>query len=402
MGLFEKGIIVIDIKDKYKCSGCWACANACPKQCIKMEMDSEGFHYPKVDVNVCIDCGLCDKVCPNQKPEIDDAIPVNYTVQHKDKDIRRHSTSGGFFTAISRLAIEQGGVVFGAAFDDKMVLRHQYAETIEECVKFRGSKYVQSLVGDTYKTAKRFLVEGRIVVFSGTPCQIAGLMGFLGNKRYDNLITVDLVCHGVPSPKLIKAYFEYHSSKFGSKVIDYLSRDKHYSYSYSTSTIVFENKCAQYHKGKDADFMLGLYFKDLISRPSCYMCHYKTLNRISDFTIFDCWDAPSVSPELDRYGATNVFIHSEKGKSLFEQLKRDFVWAHEDIELIIKRDGVMIKNRVIENPFRSHLFNDLNNGMSIPEIENKYNHKSIVKKIISSIKPLMYKIGVFDLYMKLK
>lgn len=393
---------MIEIKDKSKCCGCWACANACPKNCITMVEDNEGFHYPEVNTESCIDCGLCNKACPELKPEMDDERPINYTVQHKDTNVRRHSTSGGFFTAISRWVIEQGGVVFGAAFDEHMVLRHQYAETLDECAKFRGSKYVQSLVGDSYKKVKNFLAQGRVVVFSGTPCQVAGLMGFLGNRKYEGLVTVDLVCHGTPSPLLLKEYFSYHSSQLGSTPVGYFSRDKHYSYSYSTATIEFKDKKVSYHKGKDSDFMLGLYFKDLISRPSCYKCHFKTLNRVSDFTIFDCWDAPSVSDKLDRSGATNVFIHSEKGNNIFEQLKSDFVWAQGDIVPIIKRDGVMIKNRVTENPLRSQLFAALNNGMSIPEIEEKYNHKSIIKKLVSAIKPLMYKIGVFDLYMKIK
>ncbi len=393
---------MIAIKNKYKCSGCWACANICPKQCIAMEMDPEGFHYPKINMEDCIDCGLCEKVCPNLRPEMDDAVPVNYTVQHKDKVVRRLSTSGGFFTAISRWAIEQGGVVFGAAFDNQMVLRHQYAETIEECAKFRGSKYVQSLIGDSFRKVKQFVTEGRVVIFSGTPCQVAGLMGFLGGKTYENLVTVDLICHGVPSPLLLKKYLSYHSSCLGAEPVNYLSRDKHYSYSYSTASIEFKGGNAEYHKGKESDLMLGLYFKDLISRPSCYQCHYKTLNRVSDITIFDCWDAPSVSPKLDRSGATNVFIHSKKGETVFEQLKRDLIWVHSDIDPIIKRDGVMIKNRVTENPLRNQLFADVNNGMSIPELEDKYIHKSAIKKWILSIKPCMYKLGVFDLYMKIK
>lgn len=393
---------MIQILDKSLCCGCWACANICPKRCIEMKMDFEGFHYPIVDTESCVSCGLCNKVCPIEKTMEDDTKPRSFVIQHKDIIIRRDSTSGGFFTAAARWAIEQGGVVFGAAFDKDMVLRHQYSETLEGCVKFRGSKYLQSLIGESYKVAKSFLTLGRIVVFSGTPCQIAGLHHFLGSRKYNHLLTVDLVCHGVPSPRLASEYFTYNSFKVGSSVVDYRSRDKYYGYSYSTATIIFRDKCKQYHKGKESDFMLGLYFKDLISRPSCYTCHFKTLHRVSDITIFDCWDAPSVSNKFDRSGATNVFVHTPRGKEMFEALKRDFIWSESDIEPVIKRDGIMIKNRVMLNPRRNELFQDLNNNLGIEDIAAKYLPTTMKNRILSSIKPLLFKFGIFDLYMNLK
>lgn len=176
---------MIEIEDKSKCCGCWACENACPKNCITMVEDEEGFRYPHIDKDVCIDCGMCEKVCPLKQPKMDDATPDSYVVQQKDKEILRSSTSGGFFSAIAKWAIDQGGVVFGAAFDEDMELRHSYSETLEGCAKFRGSKYVQSLIGDSYKNAKNFLAQGRVVVFSGTPCQISGLYHYLRGKKYD-------------------------------------------------------------------------------------------------------------------------------------------------------------------------------------------------------------------------
>lgn len=393
---------MIQITDKSQCCGCWACANACPKQCIEMKMDNEGFHYPQINTDLCIDCGLCDKVCPIKKPKEDDSVPQNFVVQHKDATILRDSTSGGFFTAVARWAINQGGVVFGAAFDKNMVLRHQYSETLEECAKFRGSKYLQSLIGNTYKTAKNFLAQGRVVVFSGTPCQIAGLYTFLGNRKYTSLLTVDLVCHGTPSPLLAREYFTYHAQKTGSPVVDYRSRDKHYGYSFSTATISFKDSNKQYHHGMESDFMLRLYFKNLISRPSCYKCHFKTLHRVSDITIFDCWDAPSVSPKFNNKGATNVFIHSAHGQEVFELLKQDFIWNVSDIQPIIDRDGVMIKNHVPLNPRRTEFFADLNNELGIEELTKKYLPTSPLKRLLANMKPFLYHIGVFDLYMKLK
>lgn len=392
---------MIKINDEKDCCGCWACYNVCPKHCISMVEDKEGFRYPKVNLDVCIDCGLCENVCPLLKPKMNDEIPINYVVQQKDKDVLRTSTSGGFFTAIAKYAIEKGGVVFGAAFDNDMELRHSYSETFEECKRFRGSKYVQSLIGDTYKQAKSFLDAGRIVVFSGTPCQIAGLYGFLRGREYDNLVTVDLVCHGVPSPLLLRNFFAFQTSVIGSAIKDYRSRDKFYGYDFSTATIWFEDKTKCYHKGKDSDIMLGLYFKNICSRPSCYSCHFKTLNRISDITIFDCWDAPSASSNFSREGATNVFIHTEKGNEVFGRIKEDFVCAQPDIETIIKRDGVMIKNVVPVNPNRKQFFEDLNN-LPFKTVQEKYMKMSAAKVILAKIKPALYKVGVFGLYLKIK
>lgn len=392
---------MIDIKDKSQCCGCWACSNACPKHCIEMIEDEEGFRYPHVDKDKCIDCGLCEKVCPLQKPKMDETLPESFVVQQKDSDVLRTSTSGGFFTAISKWAIEQGGVVFGAAFGEDMELRHTYAETLEDCKKFRGSKYVQSLIGDCYSKVKDFLAQGRVVVFSGTPCQISGLYNFLRGRKYDSLVTVDLVCHGTPSPLLLRKYLAYHSSLVGSKVVDYRSRDKYYGYNYSTASIWFNDKTKEYHKGMEMDMMLRLYFKNICSRPSCYQCHFKTINRVSDITIFDCWDAPSVSSDFSSKGATNVFVHTCFGHKIFDLIKENFVWHKSEINSIIKRDGVMIKNVVPENPRRREFFDDLN-SKPLQDVENKYLDTSLKRQIVARIKPFLFSIGVFSLYMKLK
>lgn len=392
---------MIIITDKAQCCGCWACENICPKHCITMKEDYEGFRYPHVDTEICIDCGLCEKVCPIMQPKQDDTTPQSYVVQQKDSHALRTSTSGGFFTAISKYAISKNGIVFGAAFDENMELCHQYSETLDGCTKFRGSKYVQSLIGKAYTEAKKFLQEGRVVVFSGTPCQIAGLYGFLKGKDYPNLVTVDLVCHGTPSPLLLRKYFEYHVSVAKSPIVDYRSRDKYYGYNFSTASIWFADKNKKYHKGMEADMMLRLYFKNICSRPSCYNCHFKTLHRVSDFTIFDCWDASSISNKFTNKGATNVFIHTKNGANIFESLKNDFVWGKSDIETIIKKDGVMIKNTVPMNSNRKQFFQDLN-MLSMRQIEKKYLPNSLIKKVLIKIKPLCYKIGIFQCYLKIK
>ena len=212
---------------------------------------------------------------------------------------------------------------------------------------------------------------------------------------------MDLVCRGTPSPLLLRKYLAYHSAQKGSKPVDYRSRDKHYGYNYSTATIWYEDKEKEYHRGKDSDMMLRFYFNDLCSRPSCYQCHFKTINRVSDITIFDCWDAPSVSSKFSSKGATNVFVHTQHGQEVFEQIKEDFVWSSSNIDEIISRDGVMIKHFVTPNSKRTEFFKDLN-ALPLHSVERKYLDCSLKCKIISSVKPMMYRLGVFGLYMKLK
>lgn len=394
---------MIEIKQKKDCCGCWVCKNICPKQCIEMKEDEEGFLYPYVIKDICIDCGLCEKACPLQKPQIDeDKKPLGYAVQNKDANILRNSTSGGFYSAMSKYVIERCGLVFGAAFDDDMVLCHQSAEKIEDCKKFRGSKYLQSMIGSAYNEAKHALNEGRLVVFSGTGCQIAGLYSILQDKHPDNLITVDLVCHGVSSPKLFHRLIDFESIKNGSKVVDYRSRDKFYGYDFSSATIKFENSHIEYHKNIENDILLGAYFKGLCSRPSCYDCHFRTVNRVSDFTIFDCWNAPSISYKLTRKGATNVFIHTEKGQRVFDEIKDNFVYAESDVDKIVASDGIMMRQQPPKSPRRSEFFKDLNSGMSITDIQNKYNKRNLIKRAFVKVKPLLYKIGIWSIYMRMK
>lgn len=391
---------MIQITDKSKCCGCWACQNICPQQCIEMQPDNEGFFYPIVNKESCIECGLCEKVCPNLKEKLKDITPKNYIIQNKNEQLLRKSTSGGFFSAIAEYVIKNHGVVFGASFDNNMKLRHCYSTTLENCHQFRGSKYVQSQIENNFKKAKEFLTQGKLVVFSGTPCQIAGLKSFL-RKEYENLITVDLVCRGVPSPLLLKKYLDYHSKEKGSRVISYLSRDKYYGYSYSTASILFDDPNKSYHKGMESDAMLRLYFKNICSRPSCYQCHYKTIHRVSDFTIFDCWDAQATSKDFSNKGATNVFIHTEKGKEIFEKIKKHFIYRTEKIHKIIQRDGIMIKNTVPLNPQRNKFFEDLN-ILPFDQLTNKYLHDSYIKRLLAYIKPILYYLSIFDLYLKFK
>ena len=316
---------MIVITDKVTCCGCWACENICPKHCVVMKEDNEGFRYPEVDVEVCIECGLCEAVCPIlHKPIKEHEETIGYVIQHKDNNIRRDSTSGGFFSAISDYVLNQNGYVFGAIYNKKMEVVHYGTNKKEEIQLFRGSKYVQSKIGHTYQEAKKLLQTGCLVCFSGTPCQIAGLKNYL-KKDYANLITVDLVCRGNPSPLLFRKYLEYQQIKYKNKVTGVKFRDKYYGYNYSTMTLDFEDERIQYHYGMEADLMLKFFFKGLCSKPACLQCVFKSIERVSDFTIFDCWNAKFYNKIMDKAGATHVFIHSQKGFDYFEYLKSYFV-----------------------------------------------------------------------------
>lgn len=312
---------MIEITDKKKCCGCWACSNVCPKQCIRMEEDGEGFRYPVVDKESCIDCGLCEKVCPVLDASTDDAPheQKGWLVQHKDDDIRKQSTSGGAFTAIASWVISQGGVVYGAGYrKGSFVVVHQAVDNDEDLSLFRNSKYVQSEMGDCFKQAKGQLDQGRLVLFSGTPCQIEGFLGYLRGKQYDNLILQDIVCHGIPSPALFRSYIDLQKKKIGGEFTDVLFRDKYYGYHYSSFSIYNKITSKDYHKGVDTNAYLRAFFSNLSDRPSCYECPFKKRYRNSDLTLWDCFPIEKFTKELDGKGTTRVLAHSEKGIAVME------------------------------------------------------------------------------------
>jgi len=313
---------MIEIKDKKDCCGCWACADVCPVACISMPEDEEGFRYPLVDKEKCIDCHLCEKVCPviNVEPEVKKTQHC-YVLQHKDDKILKESTSGGAFTAIASWVIEQGGVVFGAGFDDKFQVVHQYTETIDGLSKFRNSKYVQSLIGRTYIEVRDFLKNGRLVCFSGTPCQLEGLLCFL-RKPYDNLITIDIACYSVTSPKIFREYLDEQKERFGADVQNVKFRDKQpFGYNYSQMSIYRDNKQI-YHEGVDTDAYLRSFVSGVNVRPSCFDCRFKKQYRLTDFTIWDCYDVRPYSKQMDdNRGVTRVLAHTKRAVDILDKLK---------------------------------------------------------------------------------
>lgn len=390
---------MITIKEKKDCCGCWACANICPKQCITMEEDNEGFRYPVVDSGQCIGCDLCVKVCPviNVENEIEFQQKA-YLIQHKDQAILKQSTSGGAFSAIGEWTIDKGGVVFGAAFKpNSFVVQHCYVETKEDLKFFRNSKYVQSCITESYKTAKEILKQGRWVCFSGTPCQIEGLVRFL-RKKYDKLILVDVVCRAVPSPLVLRKYLEFQSSVTGGTLKELYFREKYYGYKYSTLSLYNSNPNLNYHSGIESDYYLRAFFSGMAVRPSCTQCVFKKRYRVSDITIWDCFDAYKFTKELDNdKGVTRVLVHTDKGNEIVETMQEYAKILTIDVEKAV--DGVKeMKFSVHCNSRRELFFADLN-SMATDKCFTKYFPITIRSKIEKFVRLLMIKLGIYS-YMK--
>lgn len=310
------------------CTGCSACMNACPVSCINMKENVTGFLYPVVNSDKCINCQKCEKACPVIKDRIDKDPPekaFHVIVQYKGKEVLRTSTSGGLFTAISEVIInEYQGVVFGAGLTDEYKVVHTYVENAEDLGRLRSSKYVQSEVGEAYKQAKDFLDSDRVVLFSGTPCQINGLYGYLGID-YDNLITVDVMCRAVPSPKILRKYIELCNQRF-SKIDRFVFRDKGLGYSYSTLAVYGKDNNGKnkiYRRGIESDEWLRVFFKRYCYRECCYDCMFQNGKRAADLTMWDCFQVYKMAPKLNNnLGATNVIFWNEKAERLFVEAKR--------------------------------------------------------------------------------
>jgi coenzyme F420-reducing hydrogenase beta subunit len=358
---------MILLKNKKDCCGCNACMQICHKQSIDMVEDEEGFLYPKVNMGTCNDCGLCEKVCPiiNQA-EIRRPLHV-YASKNKNEEVRMQSSSGGIFTLLAEQIIQEGGVVFGARFDENWEVMHDYTETIEGLAVFRGSKYVQSKIGNTFRQAKEFLQKDRKVLFSGTPCQIAGLKLYL-KKEYENLLTIDFVCHGVPSPKVWRTYLAQlvdnqvdmrggELPPFPKEIVLAINfRDKTYGWEKFSLSFLFLMKTAantiseikfrdkrkswkkynfflQCHANEvrlveplDKNVFMKGFLNDLYLRSSCYACPSKSLKSGSDITLGDYWGIQNVLPEFDDdKGVSLVMINTEKGSKVYEDLKKESI-----------------------------------------------------------------------------
>lgn len=375
---------MLKITDKSQCCGCEACIQVCPQNCITMETDSEGFNYPSVNSEKCIGCELCEKVCPivNAKKCSENAIKT-YAAYVKDDNTRLRSSSGGLFSIFAMEIINSGGIVYGAAFDEQWCVHHIKAETAEELDALRGSKYLQSRIEDTYKQVNYYLKSGRKVLFTGTACQIAGLKGYLRHD-YENLFTVDVLCHGVPSPKVWKKYLSEKEDVHKAKITNALFRLKNTGWKNYNTKLEFNNgDCEeQIHIN---DIYMRLFLSNICLRPSCYACKFKALERPSDITIGDSWGIEKYMPDMDDdRGTSVVIIHSDKGMFLFSRCKENLVYKIAETDKILSPAADSRKS-VIMHPKRDKFFKYLNNGYSIARLSSLTN-STLKSKILSKIK----------------
>lgn len=324
------------------CYGCHACVSVCPVKAIEMIPDKEGFLFPKIDSDKCIECGLCERTCPTQEEVFDSLInPTPETVDaawEKDFDSRLSSTSGGVFYILGKNWIDNGGVVYGAAFDEELRVRHVRADNIDALKDLRGSKYVQSDLSGIFPVVKKDLANGLKVLFSGTPCQVGGLRAFL-KKDYDNLLTVDLVCHGVPSPLMFSEHIKHIEETYNKRLADYKFRYKkktgwrayiRYVFSDGTSDAVPLGK----------DFFAYCFYNSKINRQSCSVCRYSQSNRTGDITLSDFWNSEKESPLLKRqrkYGYNMVMCNTKKGIESYMGIKDEL--EHLTLPVKVALDG---------------------------------------------------------------
>lgn len=314
-----RSVIIIDKPSD--CCGCEACRNGCPVNAITMQADKEGFLYPQVDTARCVGCGKCERICPvkNKAASVTERTTTAYAARVRNGAVRQASSSGGVFTAIATHVLENGGIVFGAAFDEHFCVRHIGIDRVEDLEKLRGSKYVQSEIGTSYAEAKRHLDEGRSVLFTGTPCQISGLYRYLG-KTYDTLLTQDIVCHGVPSPSVWDAYVRSRETKAASETRFVSFRHKQYGWRDYAVRFEFVNGKTDCKRSQYDPYMRS-YLRNLSIRPSCFDCTFKSPYREADITLADFWGVEHVCKEMDDdQGTSLVLLHSDKARAIYREI----------------------------------------------------------------------------------
>lgn len=312
-----------------KCTGCMACFNACKFDAIKIEQNEKGFYVPKIDETKCKKCGLCKKVCPELNEVNKNEVKNCYAGWTLNKNVRKESTSGGLFAVLATMVLNKGGVVVGAMFDNNFKVVHGIVDKVEDLYKLQGSKYVQSYLGDVYIKAKNYLDSGKFVLFSGVSCQIAGLKNFL-NKDYENLITIDVLCHGAPSPKV---FSEYLLDKNFKDIKEIKFRAKKPSWTVFSMQIKHgDNK--EYSKDTLKDEYIRLFLDDYITNDVCASCKYVGTSRCSDITLADFWGyiSEKFSMRNTEKGISLILTNTDKGNKLIESIKDEIILIEKDIE----------------------------------------------------------------------
>ena len=379
----------INIENDKDCCGCRACENICPQDAITMEKNQEGFYYPKVNYEKCVDCGLCRKACPmankiDKNKEKYLKQPKYYAVTTKNEDILNKSTSGGMFYEIAKYILDKNGIVYGSTMDKELKVRHIAIEKIEEMHNVMGSKYVNSDLGNCFNKIREQLNNNKLVLFSGVPCQCAALQKYL-LKDYDNLITVEVVCHGTPNQDLFDKYIKYLEEKEKAKVIDYKFRSKEASrWGTFRGSISYEKNGKQYKKSVNADF--DKYYSSFLNaenyRESCYVCPFAKEERYSDFTLGDFWGIEYVDSKLKNInGVSSVIINSNKALNIVKNISENI-----NLKEVTYKD-ISLKNTQLKQPStrlikRNNWYNNFNNKCFIERINVNISLKKILKMLV--------------------
>lgn len=400
---------MIDIKRREDCCGCNACGDICPKDAISYHTDNEGFWYPQIDKSKCVNCGLCNKVCPieteckSRKNNI--SKPECYAAEHKSIEVIFNSTTGGMFTALAEGMYAQKGYVGGAIHNDDFSVSHFISNNRNDLLKLRRSKDLQSNAEGFHKKVKTLLDQGEKVLACGVPCQIAGLLNYLG-KDYENLITVDLICAGVNSPKVWRKYLDYIEDMNGSKIIWTENKSKEYGWNKLTQKFVFENGEEYFDTDKTSLFTHGYIVSHLYCRPSCYECNFKGFPRIADITIGDFWGITKhTNNHSSNMGTNLVMINSDKGKAYFDKIKKRVNYEQTPIEWAISGNPALLNSISKLSDKREAFFHDLDK-MPFDELIKEFEPhkqswlKSSLKLLKSRLKFVLYVLKVTRMHPK--
>lgn len=338
----------MNISNNTICCGCGACEQICSKHAISMRPNKEGFLYPKLEESLCVDCGLCSKICP-ELHTADSLNPTGYPLaaQAKANKVLDNSSSGGIFSVVAEYVLNNGGVVVGAELTENMKVRHVIVDNVQELNKLCGSKYAQSNTSNIYKRVKELLQQGRFVFFTGTPCQVSALKLFL-RRPFENLLTADLICHGVPSPLMFNMIVEYLEKKYKGKVRDYQFRSKKLTgwSRVSACTMLINGKIKHIYYNEMMRAFFQAFLDGHVLRMDCYQCPFTRTERAGDFTMADFWSLKSTNPKFPRQhrGVSMILVNTEKGQSILEACLDKIYMEPSDLDVILAGYNYQLKH----------------------------------------------------------
>ena len=367
---------MLPVKD---CTGCGACSHICPKNCINMVADNNGFLYPQINNDKCVNCSLCEKTCPVlNKKENECIISVTaYAAKINEESIRKQSSSGGVFSVIAEKVLKNNGIVYGAAFDENFVVKHIGISSIDDLDLLRRSKYVQSDLNNSFKDVESYLKNGKNVLFSGTPCQVEGLLSYL-KKPYENLITMDFVCHGVPAPDVWEYYKTLLEKQYNASITDVNFRDKSLGWKNSSLRVEFENGNVYCNTFRNDPYMKA-FLANFDLRESCYSCKFKNTIHKSDITVADFWGIDKIKPEIDDdKGLSLLLANTEKGSSLITGIQNQLTLTKEDVEKFFPYNPCIIKPAPKHN-FSQYFLSNYNKGDFSKTVEDCLNPSYVTR-----------------------